>query len=137
MPSRSRVSVVSYLNTRPLVWGLLHGPQKDHLDLSFELPSECAERLSAGQVDIGIPPSIELAHHPDWLVIPGCSISSRGPVASVLLVSGKPIEEVASIAADTSSRTSVALARIVLARKYHRHVKIRSEERRVGKECRL
>ncbi len=125
MQSKPRACAVSYLNTRPLVWGCLHGPQKDRLDLCFALPSECADLLRAGQVDIGIPPSIELANHPDWIVIPGCSISSSGPVGSVLLVSPKPIEEIESFAADTSSRTSVALAQIVLARRYHRHVKVR------------
>ncbi len=125
MLSKPRVSAVSYLNTAPLVWGFLHGPQKDLLDLRFDLPSECAELLRAGQVDIGIPPAIELATQPDLVVVPGCSISCQGSVGSVLLVSRRPIEQVESLAADTSSRTSVALAQVILARKYHRHVRMR------------
>ena len=125
MPSKPRVCAVSYLNTVPLVWGFLHSPQKDLLDLSFRLPSECADLLRAGQVDVGLAPSIELATQSDLVIVPGCSISSRGEVGSILLVSRKPIEALESLAADTSSRSSVALAQIVLARKYHRYVKIR------------
>jgi predicted solute-binding protein len=125
MPAKPRVCAVGYLNTSPLVWGFLHGPQQGRVDLSFRVPAECADLLRSGQADVGIPPSIELASHPDWLVIPGCSISSLGPVASVVLVSRRPIEQIESVAADTSSRTSVALAHVLLARKYHRYVKFR------------
>lgn len=125
MPSKPRVCAVSYLNTVPLVWGFLRGPQQGALDLSFRLPSECADLLRNDQVEVGIAPAIELAWQPELVVIPGCSISSRGAVRSILLVSRKPIEDLESLAADTSSRSSVAMAQIVLARKYHRHVKIR------------
>ncbi len=131
MPSRLRVSAVSYLNSVPLVWGFLHGRQQNLFDLRFDLPSECADLLRAGQVDVGLVPSIQLAAQPDLLIIPGCSISSRGEVRSILLISRKPIEEIETVAADTSSRSSVALAQIILARKYHRHVKIRPYPPRV------
>ena len=125
MPFKPRVCAVSYLNTLPLVWGFLRGQQKNQLDLSFRLPSDCADLMRAGQADVGLPPSIELATQNDLVVIPGCSISSRTEVGSVLLVARKPIDELESVAADTSSRTSVVLTQIVLARKYHRFVKIR------------
>ncbi|MBI3694233.1 MAG: menaquinone biosynthesis protein [Acidobacteria bacterium] len=125
MPSKPRVCAVSYLNTLPLVWGFLHGQQKDLLDLSFRLPSECADLLRLGQAEIGLPPAIELATQSDLVVIPGCSLSCREAVGSVLLACRKPIEDVQSLAADTGSRTSVALAQVVLARKYHRAVKVR------------
>ena len=120
-----RVCAVSYLNTSPLVWGFLHGPQRNRIELSFALPSECAERLRAGEADIGLPPSIEVARQDTLAAIPGCSISSRGPAGSVLLVCRRPIEDVESLAADTGSRSSVALAQILLARKYQRRVTVR------------
>ncbi len=125
MSAKPRVCAVGYLNTSPLVWGFLHGPQQGRVDLSFRVPAECADLLRSGQADVGIPPSIELATNPDLVMIPAGCISSAGPVASVLLVSRRPIDRMESLAADTSSRTSVALAQIILTRKYHRYVKIR------------
>jgi len=118
MPAKPRVCAVSYLNTAPLVWGFLHGPQKEAVELSFAVPSRCADALRAGESDIGLVPVIELARQPDLAVIPGCSISCRGPVRSVLLFSRKPLEEVEAFGADTSSRTSVVLAQVLMARKY-------------------
>ena len=132
MPGKPRVCAVGYLNTSPLVWGLLNGPDQGRVDLSFAVPSECADRLRSGQAEVGIPPTIELATNPDLIVIPGCSISSLGPVASVLLVCRKPIERIETIAADTSSRSSVALVQVILARKYHRYVKLRPYPPRLG-----
>jgi len=132
MSAKLRVCAVGYLNTSPLVWGFLHGPQQGRIDLSFRVPAECADLLRSGQTDVGIPPSIELATNPDLVIIPAGSISSAGPVASVLLVSRRPIDRIESLAADTSSRTSVALAQIILTRKYHRYVKIRPYPPRLG-----
>lgn len=115
---KPRVCAVSYLNTAPLVWGLQHGPGKGAFELSFAVPSACADALRSGRVDIGLVPSIELARQPDLVVLPGAAIACRGPVRSVLLISTKPIETIESFAADTSSRTSVTLARVLLARNH-------------------
>jgi chorismate dehydratase len=115
MPVLPRVSAVSFLNTSPLVWGLLHGPQKGRMDLRFVVPSECADDLRDGRADIGLVPIIELARQPDLAVLPGSAIVCQGPVRSILLVSKCPIAEVRSLAADTSSRTSVVLTQLVLS----------------------
>jgi chorismate dehydratase len=114
---RIKVCAVSYLNTSPLVWGMLHGDQRDVFDLTFRVPSECAGEVASGAADIGIIPSIELNRH-DYGRVRGLGIASRGPVRSILLVSSRPFGEIRTLAADTSSRTSVALARIILARRY-------------------
>jgi len=105
------------LNTAPLVWGMLHGDQRGVFDLSFRVPSECAGEVASGAADIGIIPSVELNRH-DYGRVRGLGIASRGPVRSILLISSKPFAEVQSVAGDTSSRTSVALARIILGRRY-------------------
>jgi chorismate dehydratase len=112
-----RVCAVSYLNTVPLVWGMLHGPQRGRFDLSFCIPSECADRLAAGTAEIGIVPSIELARQP-LDVIPGAGIACHGPVRSILLVTKVRPERIRTLAADSSSRSSVMLSRIILARRY-------------------
>ena len=112
-----RVSAVSFLNTSPLVWGLLHGPQKGMFDLKFGVPSACADALASGEADIGIVPSFELTRQ-ELDILPGAGIACHGPVRSILLVAKKPLEEVRTLAADASSRTSVELARIVLDHKF-------------------
>ena len=73
----------------------------------------CAELLQSGVVDLGLTPSIEYLHAPDYRFVPGIGIGSRGPVTSVALFSTRPIAEVRTIALDTSSRTSVALTRVL------------------------
>jgi len=99
------------------VWGLLHGPQLGRFDLRFELPSLCAESLENGSVDIGLVPVIEAFRQNLELASDVC-ISSDGPVRSIFLVHRKPILQIRSVALDSSSRTSVALTRIVLAERY-------------------
>ncbi len=115
--SKPRVCAVSYLNTLPLVWGMLHGPQRECFDLEFGLPSECADRLASGAADIGLAPSIEMARQ-GMEFVPGTGIACHGAVRSILLVTKVPLEKIRTLAADTSSRTSVALARIILSRRY-------------------
>jgi chorismate dehydratase len=105
------------LNTAPLVWGMLHGGQRGAFDLTFRVPSECASEVAAGAADIGIIPSVELNRH-DYGRVRGLGIVSRGAVRSILLVSSKPFGEIRTLAGDTSSCTSVALARIILSRRY-------------------
>ena len=107
-----RLGAVSYLNTRPLVYGL---EQSDRFTLRFDVPAKCAELLHAGDVDLGLIPSIEYPGH-DYRIVPGVSIASDGPVASVAIFSKVPADNIRSIALDTSSRTSVALLRVLCAR---------------------
>ncbi|HET8548995.1 MAG TPA: menaquinone biosynthesis protein [Bryobacteraceae bacterium] len=108
---------VSYLNTVPLVWGFLKGPLRDEFDLSFALPSECAEQVRRGEADIGIVPVVELPSL-GLEIIRGTGIACGGPVRSILLVSKKPPATIRTLAADKASRTSVALAQIVLEQRY-------------------
>ena len=83
---RLRVCAVSYLNTTPLVWGMLHGPQRGLFDLDFQIPAACADQLASGAADIGIIPSFA--------------------------------GEIHRLAVDSSSRTSVQLARVLLERRF-------------------
>jgi chorismate dehydratase len=128
---KPRVSVVSYLNTAPLVWGMLHGAERGLFDLERSLPAECADRLADGRADIGIVPSVELSRQ-KLEIIPGAGIACRGPVRSILLISKVPFAEIRTLATDSSSRTSVALSRIVLARKYSVEPQLRSERPHLG-----
>jgi predicted solute-binding protein len=116
-PARLRVSAVSFLNTTPLIWGMLHGPQRGLFDLDFGVPAECADQMASGAADIGIVPSFELTRQP-LVVLPGAGIACHGPVRSILLISSRPAAEIRTLAADSSSRTSVELARVILERRY-------------------
>ncbi len=118
MNSSLRVAAVSYLNSVPLVWGLVHGPHRHLFQVEFTLPSECADALRDGKADAGIIPSIEYQRIPDLKIVPNLSVSSSGPVRSVLLICRVPVEEVRSVALDTSSRTSICLVQILLRRHY-------------------
>src|SRR5260370_12567911 len=96
---------------------MLHGDQRGAFELTFRVPSECASAVAAGAADIGIIPAIELNRH-DYGRVRGLGIACRGPVRSILLVSSRPFGEIETLAGDASSRTSVALARVILARRY-------------------
>jgi len=111
------VCAVSFFNTVPLVWGMLHGEQRGLYDLSFAIPSECADRLADGRADIGIVPVAELLNQ-KLDILPGCGIACTGPVRSILLISKVAFGQIRTLAADSSSRTSVMLSRVILAKKF-------------------
>ena len=115
--SKPRVCAVSFLNTVPLVWGMLHGEQRRLFELSFAVPSECADQLQEGRADIGIVPAVEL-NRQRLEILRGTGIACRGPVRSILLISKVPFSQIRRLAADSSSRTSVMLSRIILSKKY-------------------
>jgi chorismate dehydratase len=114
---KARISVVEYLNTAPLVWSFAEGPLRGKYELSTALPSECAEALRRGDVEVAIIPSIEYQRIDGVIAIPGTAIAAKGEVRSILVVAKKPIEMAKRIALDTSSRSSAALVRL-LAREY-------------------
>jgi chorismate dehydratase len=108
------VCAVSYLNTVPLVWGMLHGPQQGLFDLTFAVPSACADEVAAGRADIGIVPVATLPGN-SWEIYRGTGIACRGPVRSILLISKKPFGDIQVLAADSGSRSSVLLSRVILS----------------------
>ena len=110
---------------------MLHGGQRGLFDLSFAIPAECADRLADGRADIGIVPSVEL-NRQNLRIIRGTGIACDGPVRSILLISKVPFEEIRTLATDASSRTSVALSRIVLAKKYGVEPRLFSQRPHLG-----
>jgi len=96
---------------------MLHGAQRGLFDLDFQIPAVCADQLASGAADIGIVPSFELTRL-DLEILPGTGIACHGPVRSILLISKVPAAEIRRLAVDSSSRTSVQLARVLLARRY-------------------
>jgi chorismate dehydratase len=118
--SRLKISAISYLNTAPLLWDFEHGATGADFDTSYTLPSACAQALREGTADIGIVPAAAYATIPELVIIPDVAIASRRAVRSILLVSKRPVDplwtQVRTVALDSSSMTSVALAKILLAK---------------------
>ena len=96
---------------------MLHGAQRGLFDLDFQIPAVCADQLASGAADIGIVPSFELTRL-DLEILPGTGIACHGPVRSILLISKVPANQIRRLAVDSSSRTSVQLARVLLAERY-------------------
>lgn len=112
-----RVNAVSYLNSAPLVWGMLRGAERDQVDLSFSIPSICAQQIEQGSADIGLVPVAEIARQ-ELEIVPGLGICCCGAVRSILLFSRVPWGEIRTLSADLSSRTSVELGRVILRERY-------------------
>ena len=104
------------------MWDFEHPPLAGNLAARYRidwmLPSECADRLAAGTADIGLVPIAALAHNPELLIVPGCTVASRDYVRSLLLVrrAGRTLSDIRTLAADTASRTTIAYARIMFQR---------------------
>jgi chorismate dehydratase len=113
---RLRISAISYLNTAPLMWDFEHGKAGASFDISYTLPAQCAGSLRDGSADIGIIPAAAYCSIPDLAIVPGVAIASRQAVRSILLVSKVPLEDIHTVALDTSSMTSVALTRVLFAK---------------------
>jgi chorismate dehydratase len=105
-----RLGAVDYLNARPLVFGL---ELRHEFALQFDPPSKCAALLHEGSIDVGMIPSIEYLRGAPYCAVPDVAITSEGPVASVALFAPGPLQEIRTIAVDTSSRTSTALLQIL------------------------
>jgi chorismate dehydratase len=116
MAGKPRIGAVSYLNTKPLIWNLSRLAPGASVEMDY--PSRLADRLVAGQLDVALIPSIELSRNPQFSIISDACIACRGPVLSVKLFLRVPPAEVKTLALDEGSRTSAALAQILLAEQY-------------------
>jgi chorismate dehydratase len=116
-----RISAISFLNTAPLMWDFEHTGVGREYETSYTIPSLCAEALRAGTADIGLIPAVTYLTIPDLTIIPGVAIASLDSVRSILLVSRKPLEEIKTVAADTSSRTSVVLCDLLFRLHFAAH----------------
>jgi chorismate dehydratase len=123
-----RISVVQYLNSVPLAWGILEGPGKNDFEAVFATPAECARQLASGEVDIGLIPSIEYQRIPGTRIVPGPAIVSPHRALSVFLLSLVPLFQVRTVGFDPASRTSEALARIIFGEFYRVRPEFRAAE---------
>lgn len=112
-----KVSAVSYLNTKPLLYGLMEKGLDKMMDLSLDIPSMCAEKLLSGKVDLGLVPVAVIPKLKTPHIISDFCIGAVGAVKTVCLYSHRPLEKVQRVWLDYQSRTSAALARVLF--KHH------------------
>lgn len=114
MTQKIRVGAVSYLNTKPLIYGFEQGEMKDQLDLIIDYPANIASFLINDQLDLGLVPVAIIPLLKEHHVVADYGIACDGEVASVCLFSDVPLAEIRSIYLDYQSRTSVELLKILL-----------------------
>lgn len=112
-----RLSAVSYLNTKPFIYGLFRSDLAEMIDLSLDIPSVCAQKLLTGEVDVALTPVAIIPELKEAYLVSDFCIGSTGTVKTVCIFSEKPLSEIKRIYLDFHSRTSVALTR-VLCEKY-------------------
>ena len=110
-----RIAASSYLNTAPLIWSFIQGAQRNSVDLFTDTaPARCAEMLARGEVDAALVPVIEYQRVADIAIVPDVCVGSRSAVRSVVLATRRNnLKKVTRVALDASSRTSVALVKII------------------------
>jgi chorismate dehydratase len=117
MDTPVRIGAVNYLNTKPLIHDLEHlAPEAE---LLLDVPSRLADLLADDQLDVALIPAIEYFRAGTYSIVPNIAIASRGPVLSVTLFSRVPWSGIRRVALDEGSRTSAALAQILLQQRYH------------------
>ncbi|QNK64490.1 menaquinone biosynthesis protein [Pedobacter sp. PAMC26386] len=115
--NKIRISAVAYTNTKPFIYGINHSGLINQIDLSLDIPSDCAAKLIDGTVDVGLIPVAAIPHVPNANIISDYCIGSVGAVNSVFIFSSVPANEIKTLRLDSHSRTSNNLARVLL--KFH------------------
>jgi chorismate dehydratase len=109
-----RIGAVSYLNTKPLIYGLKDRHINNEIELVMEYPAKIAQMLVDDDIDIGLVPVAIIPTLKSPFILTDYCIGCDGAVASVSIFAEKPIEELTTILLDYQSRTSVLLAKILV-----------------------
>ncbi|WP_316752144.1 menaquinone biosynthesis protein [Pedobacter gandavensis] len=115
--NKIKISAVSYTNTKPFIYGIAHTELMDKIDLSLDIPTDCAAKLINNQVDIGLIPVAAIPLVPNANIVSDYCIGSVGAVNSVFVFSNVPVSEIKTVKLDSHSRTSNNLAKVLL--KFH------------------
>lgn len=108
-----RLSAVSYLNTKPFIYGIFRSDLSERIDLSLDIPSVCAQKLQRGEADLVLTPVAVIPELPEAHLVSDYCIGSTGRVKTVCIFSEKPLPEIKRLYLDFHSRTSVALSRLL------------------------
>ncbi len=120
--NKIKISAVAYTNTKPFIYGIERSELLKQIDLSLDIPSECAAKLINNQVDIGLIPVAAIPFVPNANIVADYCIGSVGAVNSVFIFSNLPVSEIKTVKLDPQSRTSNKLAEVLL--KFHFKVEV-------------
>ena len=123
-----RVGAVSYLNTKPFIYGLENSPIKDDIELVLDYPSNLVGLLKKGEIDIGLVPVGALPQLGEYHIVSDYCIGTEGEVASVAVFSEVPMEEIEEVYLDYQSKTSVLLCQLLFEKHWKKPVKFISAE---------
>ena len=114
MVQKIKAGAVSYLNTKPLIYGFEQGKMKDEVELLIDNPADIAKLLLNDEIDVGLVPVAIIPFLKEYHIIADYGIGCDGDVASVCLFSDVPLDDITTILLDYQSRTSVALLKVLL-----------------------
>jgi chorismate dehydratase len=109
-----RISAVSYTNTKPFIYGIEHSGFINKIDLSLDIPADCAQKLIDDRADIGLIPVAAILNLPEWQIVSDYCIGATGAVNSVFIFSNCDIKDVKRVQLDPQSRSSNNLAKVLL-----------------------
>lgn len=120
--NKIRIGAVSYLNTKPLLYGIKHSELINHISLTEDYPARIAQLLLNNEIDIALVPVAVLPQLKEYYVVSNYCIGANADVASVSLFSKKPIENIETVLLDYQSRTSVALTKVLFKNYWKKEV---------------
>ena len=112
--NKIKISAVAYTNTKAFIYGLQNSDIINKIDLSLDIPSDCAAKVISGEVDMGLMPVAAIPLVPNAYIVADYCIGSDGAVNSVFIFSDVPVEEIKTLRLDSHSRTSNNLAKVLL-----------------------
>lgn len=122
--SKIKVAAVSYLNTKPLLWGIERSPVMEEIDLLLDYPANLAQALLEDKIDMALMPVAAMPGIPGARIVADYGIAADGEVASVSLFSKVPLDEIEAVYLDYQSRSSVRLATLLLKEYWKKEVKL-------------
>lgn len=120
--AKIRVGAVNYLNTKPMLYGIRRHRVMDQIELVEDYPSKLAAMLANDEIDVGLIPVAATLNLKEWHIVGDYCIGTEGAVATVCLFSEVPMEDIKTVILDYQSKTSVALAKILLKEYWNKEV---------------
>ena len=122
LSAKIKVAAVSYLNTKPLLYGIERSPVMNEMELLLDYPSNLAKSLQEGRIDMALLPVAAMPFIPGARIVSDYGIGAEGEVASVCIFSHVPMAEIETVYLDYQSRSSVRLAQLLLEKHWKKEI---------------